>query len=504
MRYIIPSLIPLLSLYAKAEQLETNDIHSMLTGEDDFTAKQKIAMFSGDIKTNNLSENTYDPDRKVFDLKKVSATRCLKCNEPKTAMIPENLSEEDFKQWIEKNNSTKLWEYMQMKLDNKLGMTLGDQDIDKPHYRKRRDIDDTPHIRKPRMVNPRPDPRFPSYTVSLETVRESAGLSTCTGTILDESVIMTAAHCLISRESRTFEAPRLDQLYQIEEIKINLGVIERNMVNFSKRNFRHKHERQIVLNLKRMSRGDINNMIKINQHWTTSLADKRVFGLKHGDIALIKLPKDKHIIPSKDLKVKPVHLYAPGWHCPMDYEIFTEEFDFKVPGKNKLEGVGYGRTVGGYSTDYGFGYNYFKTIDKKAAKEQIRNMGWHGEENLTNVKDMFFAIGKPHNTRVSQVCSGDSGGPLFFSAPLLEAKNNTLYQYHQLSQGGITCWVDGSCRQNFNGFMEVAHYVDWIRKNLDLDVWKKVEDRIVPSKTNVELYIQHRDAIKKWRKDNPE
>lgn len=113
---------------------------------------------------------------------------------------------------------------------------------------------------------------------------------------------------------------------------------------------------------------------------------------------------------------------------------------------------------------------------------------------------MFFGLGYYVDNNNSQVCSGDSGGPVFIQATLLKVINGTLWQFNEQAQLGLTCWVDGNCDRNFNGFMELSKYLDWIRDNLDSKIWTSINNNIVPNKFQVELYLGYKDALLKWRK----
>lgn len=87
--------------------------------------------------------------------------------------------------------------------------------------------------RKRRMINPRAVEEYPASTVSLEIRKKGQfSMSTCTGSILHERVILTAAHCIVSREQKVFYPPNYNQIYGLESITINVGVTESDFGNY--------------------------------------------------------------------------------------------------------------------------------------------------------------------------------------------------------------------------------------------------------------------------------
>merc|ERR1711981_637335 len=81
-------------------------------------------------------------------------------------------------------------------------------------------------------------------------------------------------------------------------------------------------------------------------------------------------------------------------------------------------------------------------------------------ENTMDVDDMFCGLGETVGT---QICYGDSGGPLF------------LEYNDKLIQVGINIWVDAYCSEEFNGFLRIQPHMAWIRQTAEGYAGEKVK-----------------------------
>ena len=101
----------------------------------------------------------------------------------------------------------------------------------------------------------------------------------------------------------------------------------------------------------------------------------------------------------------------------------------------------------------------------------------------------------------TQVCSGDSGGPIFMDVNLITIQEKTLlYQITKRAQVGVTVWVDTNCSDNFNGFIEIKPYLGWFRDSLDAKAFAEIEERIYPTRQQIELFDTYKKLILDWRK----
>lgn len=115
----------------------------------------------------------------------------------------------------------------------------------------------------------------------------------------------------------------------------------------------YKSEQRIVLSGSYLAKHNVEKNIKINKHWLRALANKKLFGLKHGDIALIILPEHQKIVATSSRRIKPVKIYAPGWHTPIPIPDYNEEYNFRVKPDQTVEVIGYGRTIAATNPTFG-------------------------------------------------------------------------------------------------------------------------------------------------------
>jgi len=356
--------------------------------------------------------------------------------------------------------------------------------------------------RSRRIINP--IETEPNSAVFIEINKDHfQGVGSCTGSILSSRIILTAAHCFVSRGQSVHTVPSENQLSHVESIAIYAGLSKTDMSNFIGSRSSHLHGNEQVINLSYsdIRRYGINQLIKVNDHWYHSLHDKKIYHLKHGDIALIVLPETEELELER-LGIQPLGIYAPTWFTtPPTSQIKSSGGEWRIEGR-KATAVGYGRTSIYDEQRKGLGKNYFIIKTKKQCTSHIRDIGWDSDDDLMNIQDVFCASG-PRTPERSQVCSGDSGGPLYIDGKFIELRRKTeLYEITEQVQLGVTIWVDSKCKANFNGFIEISKYLDWVEASIDSDLFDDIESRIKPTRKNVNLYTKYRKIIEDWRKEN--
>ena len=375
------------------------------------------------------------------------------------------------------------------------------------------------NARNPRITYPqtfRKDSEEPLNTVLIKIFRKKQDQendSSCTGSILHSKVILTAAHCFVSRKGRSDYSPNHAELKTIANIKIQIGV---------SKNENTKWVQMIEIPYwevdddKSVGYGHGGNnshdkgykqYVKMNRNWFKSLNEKKAHNLRHGDLAIILLPEGKSINFAQT-GARPVYLFAPGWHnkIPKNHKSRNE---WRITNRNTTV-IGYGRVSVTQKHRKGLGWSHFKTIEKSECRQHIRDIGWDQDIDLLNIKDVFCAKGiigsmmiggKPHK---SQICAGDSGGPIFSDILTTEISPTTshLLQNRIRVQLGISVWVDTNCTQNFNGFLEIEPYLNWIRAVVGKKMFKEIDGRVLPNKNHVANFEKYKDVILGFRKEN--
>lgn len=354
--------------------------------------------------------------------------------------------------------------------------------------------------RDPRIIHPLQIDQYPTHTVFLEIKkRYKYGASSCTGSILTKNIILTAAHCFISREGSMDFVPQKSSLDRVRSVTIHVGVKEKNIEKYYRRWRKYHHEQKIVMNYDELQQSSttIESILRLSPHWFRSLSDKRKLQLEHGDIALIMLPKDKEIDMVRT-KTEPINIFAPGYKFPIPK--ISAQTEWRMNNRNATV-VGYGKIDPYNQVTKGLGTHHFKIMTKSNCKDHMRAIGWFNDLDLMDVKHIFCAKGmKLEYLKPTQVCSGDSGGPIFVDISLITLQDKTLlYQLTKKMQIGITVWVDSKCTDNFNGFMAIYPYLDWIKSETDEESWKEINERIFPGPSHVSLYESYKSLILNWR-----
>ncbi|XP_008214285.1 chymotrypsin-1-like [Nasonia vitripennis] len=242
---------------------------------------------------------------------------------------------------------------------------------------------------------------FP-YQVSLKVV----GKSICGGSIIDDTHVVTAAHCVISEEGKFFGYP----------MKVVGGIAD--------------------LKSKGSSRVAV-DVVKV--YATREYDPTNVFARPHGDIAVLKLAKPLGIASNPNLDT------------------------IELPNPSKTY-------AGEKAVISGFGWNYVNLqFNPSTGGVEETGGGGYGKMRFADVdiisqskcQRLARAISKNHicgmvvqrSAKPEGVCSGDSGGPLV-------AGDKTLI--------GVVSTSPLGCRENKEPavYTRVSEYIDFVKKAL--------------------------------------
>ena len=354
--------------------------------------------------------------------------------------------------------------------------------------------------------------------------------STCSGSILHKRVVLTAGHCFISRKSGdNYYVPRHTDLRYISSIQITAHSPS-SMQNRANRN------PQIIQLSKQKDVTDqrlgLRQFIKLNKDWFKALQDKKENLLKHGDIALIVLPTHKAIDLTVD-GIEPVYIYAPNWHAKIPNDPRSRH-EWRLADRRTTV-FGYGKTLiepkrsnrkyisrydrrrdlQNQSSKNVVRWSFFDTITKSACAEHLRNIGWTNSINILNIKNIVCAKGISnsgeyhHNgqQQKSQICSGDSGGPIFAYIDTTELVGTELMHTRIRAQMGVTILVDETCTLNFNGFLTLGDYLKWMKRVLrpfGREIFREIDGRVIPTVEHLDNFrrysgeiLRHRELVKR-------
>ena len=400
--------------------------------------------------------------------------------------------------------------------------------------------------RESRIINPLPENYHPRSTVIVGIGRKNGTFGSCSGSIIDEFAILTAAHCFFKTFSWE-DAPNEKDLEDISSVTIYVGVNEKDLLkryssigSFYLYEEPLNGEQKIKINQTDLTinKAESYKIINLNPHWSKASLNNKSHNpdLIWGDIAVINLkPMNKSINFEKTGTV-PVSLFAPGYHTPIPQE--KEDIkEWSYEGRlSKVVGYGYTNTD---FTKRGLGTNNFVTLGERACEphleELIGRARDHGfisksDKKVSKLNGIFCAKGlvKPLASNVgvqnqnyfflnlgnseefllnsykivpTQICSADSGGPIFSEIETIAANitDNNLYQISKNVQLGLTVLSDHYCDQNFNGFLEVRPYLSWMEQVLPETIFKRIDGRIVPSKEDVDTFNKYKKTVLEWR-----
>jgi len=270
------------------------------------------------------------------------------------------------------------------------------------------------------ILGDHPPPKIANAAVLLR-IGTPHSVHVCTASILNRYNLMSAAHCFTDMNGTGFP---VDSYIKHIDVYIGLdGSGEYNEFEYYGNAVPAGVQKIVITNPVH------GQNVHVNPQYYDTLSHKSANKYNFADMAVLTLPEE---INYKKTSSKQVTLFNPG-----------ETHGAWYPNDLRALAVGWGLT------------HIYGAEELQMA--EIRSMSWHWckekaqslgyPDDTMDVDDMFCGWGETIGT---QICYGDSGGPLF------------LEYEGELVQLGVNVWVDAMCQEEFNGFVRIQPHMSWL------------------------------------------